>query len=331
MEKVLLNIQCIDEYTGDVNICKNYSQTYLYNKSVVENDRLIFDFLMSAHRVDKENESFNDIKYELKRRSIMNKITSIVDSNKVVICIHHTQLPRAFRVFYGKDIKDKKPKVFIDCSSIMTFDNDKYNIQSKNIDIFISYLTAAMNMLIYYQDPNRLLSRISVIDKGARCFADLATYIIDFLRLSSIDNTRAKCKYLSVKYYLTNILSKSESTDIVNKKALQISGLSEREAEIIDVQLDKNWNVNIKSFIDSLAKIFRIENKLTLDVFIDKWMYLYGPGTHYATELYTAFANMLIYAYVGSYINNQKTIEKVCGHNMIEFVKGILEVGENSL
>lgn len=329
MNDILLNVECIDEYTGDKNICKNFLNTYLYHKSSTENDKLIFEYLMKCHRVDKSNESFNDIRFELKRRSVMNKITNALDSNKVVLAIY-TQLPRAFRVFYGKDVKDKKPKVFIDCSSIMSFSNDKYILPSKNIDILVSYLTAATNELIYYQDPNRLLTRISTIDKGARCFSDLVSYIIDFLRLSSIDGLREKTKYLSTKYYLTNILGK-ENNDSTEKKALQISGLSERQVEIINLELSDNWNLNIKTFIDNLAKIFRIENKLTLDVFIDKWMYLYGAGTHYATELYTSFANMMIYAYVGAYINNQKTIEKVCGNNMVEFVKGILEVGENAL
>ena len=330
MNDILLPIQCIDEYTGDKNLCKNYSNTYLYHKSSTENDRLIFDYLMKCHRIDKKNESFEDIRYELKRRSVMNKITTALDSDKVVLGLY-TQLPRAFRVFYGKDTKDKKCKVFIDCTSIITYDNDRYSISSKYIDILVSYLTAAVNQLIYYQDPNRLISRISVIDRGARCFSDLVTYIIDFLRLSSIDNMREKCRYLSVKYYLTSILGKSEDEESVENKALQISGLSKREVEVINIQLEKNWNNNIKTFIDSIAKLFRIESKLTLDVFIDKWMYLYGAGTHYATELYTSFANMMIYAYVGAYINNQKTIEKVCGNNMVEFVKGLLEVGENAL
>ena len=331
MNDILLNVECIDEYTGDKNVCKNYLNTYLYHKSTNENDRLIFEYLMGAHRIDKSTDSFNDIRYEIKRRSVMNKITSAIDSEKMIFCINKVQLPRAFRVFYGKDPKDKKPKVFIDCTSIMTLDNGIYNLPTKNIDILVSYITAAINQLIYYQDPNRLITRISVIDNGSRCFADLFSYIIDFLRLSSIDNMREKCKYLATKYYLTNILGKSDGEDVVEQKALQISSLSKREVEIINMQLEKNWNTNIKTFIDSLAKLFRIENKLTLDVFIDKWMYIYGMGSHYATELYTSFATMMIYAYVGAYLNNQKTIEKVCGANMISFVKGILEVGENAL
>ena len=33
---------------------------------------------------------------------------------------------------------------------------------------------------------------------------------------------------------------------------------------------------------------------------------------------------MLIYAYVGAYLNNQKTIEKITGRNMVDYVNTLL-------
>ena len=42
-------------------------------------------------------------------------------------------------------------------------------------------------------------------------------------------------------------------------------------------------------------------------------MYIYGTGTVFALELLPSFSNMLTDAYVGAYINNQKTIEKIAG------------------
>lgn len=330
MNSPLVNINCIDEYTGDSNLCKNFSNTYLYHKASADNDKLIFKYLMECHRVDKNNKSFEEIRYEIKRRSVMNKITTALDSDKVVLGIG-LQLPRAFRVFYGKDPKDNKPKIFIDCTSIITMKDGTYDLPSRNIDIFISYLTAAVIQMIYFTDPARIVRRITTKDEGARCFSDLVTYIIDYLRLTSMPGMREKCKYLACRYYFINLLGFSETDESINSKCLKLVGLSEREVEVINLQLDKNWHNNIKTFIDNLAKVFRVDSKLTLDVFIDKWMYLYGSGTHYATELFPAFTTMMIYSYVGAYINNQKTIEKVCGNNMVAFVKGLLREGEEVL
>ena len=60
-------------------------------------------------------------------------------------------------------------------------------------------------------------------------------------------------------------------------------------------------------------------------------MYKYGPGTVFALELFPAFATMLTDAYVGAYINNQKSIEKIAGPSMVEFTKALLSIGAESV
>ena len=47
--------------------------------------------------------------------------------------------------------------------------------------------------------------------------------------------------------------------------------------------------------------------------------------------LLLAFASMLTDAYVGAYLNNQKTIEKIVGTNMIEYTKALLQIGADSV
>ena len=43
------------------------------------------------------------------------------------------------------------------------------------------------------------------------------------------------------------------------------------------------------------------------------------------------FANMLIYAYVGAYLNNQKQIEKFVGKDMVDFTNALFRVGGDKL
>ena len=57
-------------------------------------------------------------------------------------------------------------------------------------------------------------------------------------------------------------------------------------------------------------------------------MYIYGIGTAFALEFFPAFSAMLTDAYVGCYINNQKTIEKIVGRDMTEYTKTILRIGD---
>ena len=66
---------------------------------------------------------------------------------------------------------------------------------------------------------------------------------------------------------------------------------------------------------------------LTLDILVEKWLYLYGTGTQFALELYPAFASLVTNVYIGCYINNQKTIEKVVGKDIVTFTVGVLSIG----
>ena len=309
-------------------VTKNYGSDYLFH--IGNYEREIFDFLMKADRIDKSDNSFQDIRYDVKRRQVMNKLVNVMDSNKVIFAMHSKPMPKSFKVFWAKDPKDKANKIFIDVTSIITNINGVYKLESRSLDILISYLVSALNQMIYFQDPMRIINNVSLIESGAACYAELFTYVVDFLRISGVDNFRNKCKYLASMFYLSNCISKDE-TESTESKALKISGLSQREVELMKIQMTEDTYTNIKTFIESIAKILHVEGKLTLDVFMEKWIYLYGTGTQFAVELYIAHANMMINAYVGAYLNNQKTIEKVCGDKMVTFVKQIIKVGEDAI
>lgn len=305
---------------------KNYGNDYLFHKGNYEKE--IFDFLMKAERLDKNDQSFQDIRYDVKRRQVMNKLMNVMDSNKVVLAIGEKPLPRSFKVFWGKDPKDKNNKIFIDVTGVIYKEKGVYRLEARSLDILISYLLSALNQMIYFQDTMRITNNSSLIESSTACYAELFTYVIDFLRISGVDNFRNKCKYLASMFYLVNCLGKEE-TEATEAKALKLSGLSQREVEIMKLQMDEKSYSNIKEFIDSIAKILHVEGKLTVDVFLEKWVYLYGSGTQFAVELYIAHSNMMINAYVGAYLNNQKTIEKVCGDKMVSFVKQIIKIAED--
>ena len=69
---------------------------------------------------------------------------------------------------------------------------------------------------------------------------------------------------------------------------------------------------------------FKID-KLTVDIVVEKWMYLFNPSTVFALEYMPAFQSMLTNAYVGAYLNNQKTIEKICGKSMVQYAKYVID------
>lgn len=307
---------------------KNYSNTYLYGK-YPEYDKALFTFIMDGEVINKDSSDFNGIIYEVKRRQTIPALLKVLKSEVVVLMTATKPLPRQFKIFCAKDLKNGKKKdlkVYIDCSDIM-HKNKSGNWICTDIDILISHLISAMVNVIYYKDEKVLVNNPNLSHVGANAFASLMTHIVDYVaKISSTPKSKSYCQYLSAKYYIANILGKDENSAGNKNICRQIASLSERESDIIDMQLSESSFDNIKFFAETLSKVLRI-SKLSVDVIVERWMYLYGVSSVFALELFPAFSEMITNCYIGSYLNNQKTIEKVTGTAMVEFSKSILRIG----
>jgi len=314
---------------------KTYASTYLYSK-YNQYEKETVDFVMKADRIDQSLPEFDEIVYEVKRRNISPAIVKVLMSPNVILMSRLKPLSKAFKVFCAKDIKnDNSLRVFIDVSGIIKMDEaaGKYRCSRTDIDIFISYLVDAMTSFIYYspKGTDRIVNNAKIRSVGAKGFADLFTHIVDYLcKITTIPAAKNKCLFMASLYYLSNILGSDPNSEATKTIARRVSGISERESEIILLQMNPNSMQNIKFFVESVADVLHL-NKLTLDTVVEKWMYVYGTGTVFALELLPSFASMLTDAYVGAYINNQKSIEKIAGQSMVEFTKTILQIGAESV
>ena len=311
---------------------KKFNETYLYKK-MPDYEKSIQEMIIKGERIDKSHESFSDIKYEVKRKNIDSTLAKLLDSERIVLVIPLKPLPKAFKVVAAKDIRnDHKVKVFIDCTAIIESTNAGYRFYSNNqvINIFISYLVAARTAFIVEAKPTLLTMNSSLTQSGAKTFASLVNYVVDYIGKININvSSRNKSLYLASIYYQVNLLGKDIDSKSVKETALKISGISEREANIVEIDYEPNSFDNIENFIKLMNESLHIKG-LTIDTFIEKWMFLFGPGTVFATELFVPFAQMITDAYIGAYINNQKTIEKVAKQNMIDFSKTIIRIGSDS-
>lgn len=314
---------------------KTYAGTYLY-RQYHEYEQKILTFLMKGTEIDRYTDDFDDIRYEVKKRQVSNSLVKILDSKSVVLIVGTEPMSKAFKVFCAKDVKGPrkdKMKVFIDCTNIIKVDpnSGKYTCTGNNIDILISYLVSAMHTYIYYIDEFRLTNNNKIMSTGAQVFASLFTHVVDYVcKISSMPSVKAKCLYLTSLYYLANVIGKDYNTESCRKIAKKISGLSDRDAGIVDLQIKSESMMNIKMFVDMLSDVLHIP-KLTLDVILERWMTIYGTGTVFALEMFPAFATMITDAYVGAYLNNQKSIEKITGTGMVEFTKTILAIGADAV
>ena len=310
-------------------MAKNFSDTYLYRK-YPEYDKKLFQFIMNADRIDTTSEEFEDVLYDVKRRKISDSISKVLQSPNTIIAIQPGKaLPKALKVFVAKDIKEDKTKdkVFIDTSDCIFLKNGKYICNHP--DWIISYAINAMVSLIYAKMPNKFTNNSSVVKDGGEAFVKCFSYILDRIyKISTIQQLRKRVEYMIALYYQINLLDKdySKYQDSIKVTAMRIADAENKDAQIVDIMLEESDFLDINHFIDALNRIFKFKD-LTYTVIIDKWMQAFGTGTVFALEFFPAFSMMMTNTYVGGYIDQQMTIEKVAGQSMVKFVKTILEIG----
>ena len=107
---------------------KTYSNTYIFNQ-YPDYEKKMFGFIMNAERIDTSSNEFKDILYDFKRRNVSNSLLKIITSKNVVLCINPgNSLPKAFKTFVAKDVKQDKTsyKAFIDVTDCISFKNGAY-------------------------------------------------------------------------------------------------------------------------------------------------------------------------------------------------------------
>ena len=312
---------------------KNLSDLYLYRKYPAY-DKNLFGFVMNAERINPNSEEFEDVLYDIKRRKTGDAILKVLNSQNTVLGIQPGKaLPKALKVFVAKDVKEDKTtqKVFIDLSDCVFMKNGVY--QCNHIEWIIAYLINAMVSFIYAKQETKLTNNSSIVKDGGEAFVKLFSYIIDRIyKISTVQSLRKRVEYIAALYYQINLLGKDYSKyyDSIKATAMRIADIDNKDAQIIDIMIEESDFLDIDHFIKALSRIFKF-NDLTYSIVLDKWMQAFGTGTMFALEFFPAFSMMLTNTYIGGYIDQQLSIEKVTGQSMVKFVKTILEIGARTV
>ena len=184
--------------------------------------------------------------------------------------------------------------------------------------------------ILYYSDTRRIITNTNLTTSLCECYVSMFLYILDYLRLNGVAENRNKLQYMIAMFFQTSVLLKPV-TDSVKHIAANVAGITTREANIIDILYDPERDfVNINTFINKLVDIFKFKG-FTIDVFIERWIYLFGTGTQFGPELFTSFSSIITNAYSGCYLNQQKTIEKSVGRHMVQYTTTLIRIGYESL
>lgn len=310
------------------NNVKLITKCWLYSKTKYTN--VMVKAIMEGVRINKNTDQFlEDVSMEIKRSSSPTYLLKILNSKNVILFTPKDPMPKPIKVFCAKDIKNKTSdiKVFIDVSDVIEKNENtgRYKVQTNTL---ISYLVAAKINMIYYKIPGAFVKNSNYMYLAARIYAKLFTHIIDYLgNISVIPENRNKMMYFASQFFLYNVIG-LESDERVSQISMKVADVSSTISNIYNMSArDAIKNKSIKDFLGLVQQQFKMD-KLTASVFISKWMYLYGSGTMFGVEFFPSFVQMITDSYIGVYLNNQKTIEKVVGKDMVEF--GKLNIYDNN-
>ena len=309
---------------------KNFAQCYLYGLTNAEGDvveKNLFEFLMTAQRINIRDQSFKPIVTQLKSRTNNAVVIRMLQQGNVVLGLAKKEVPASFKVIAAKDPKDgRKEKIFVDVTGLITYENGFF--VCKEIDRLAAYMLGVLVYQIYTKDPNKLIRNGSIQKYSVSGFMKMFSSELDYLRLTGFMSNRAKITYIAGVYFGVAVMGLDLAA--ARRTACAVSttllGTNAQECRAADYYYDAEDFKNINTFIESISKTFKLEG-LTTDIFVDRWIYLYGKGSHFAVELYPVFLNTIIYAYSGTYMNNMKRIESVLGRDLVDLTTAVLKVG----
>lgn len=306
---------------------KTFDNTFLFTvdqSNADKSHRKITEFIFKTNRIDKTDPAFAGIIEETKRYQNTAILFSVLMNPKVVLCINDTELPAAFKVFEANDLKTKEgAKIFVDCSGLITLSNGYF--VCKKIDIFFTRLYQALNHLIYQNDPIKYLANSNVTINATQCYVSMVIDIIDYLRILGFQQNSAKISYLTGLFFLHNMMQKDIDQYAMNIAA-KAAKINAADTRAMSLYYNESDFATIDSFISMLSNTFKLKG-LTTEVFMSSWLYRYGKGTEFGTELFPSFVDMMVAAYVGAYVVHQKAIEKSCGNSMVNLVRAITQLG----
>ena len=321
---------------------KVLSDSCFYDK--IDYDKPLTAYLIGAHRVNKENETFTDIIYDVKRQAVSPILVKVLLSNKVVLMIDQKGVSRAFKVIYSIDTKEgknSKKKVFIDCTGVITYENNEYKI--KKIGTLISYLITAMTYVVYYNIPKVIMSNNTLMKSSTEAFVDLMLYVLGYLKVPvTYNDNKERMSFALAEYYQICVIGKDNGETTYNLSK-NVSGIKEKRiCDHLHILFNSciSKETTFDKFLSKFAEVFLDQDntqispknraKLTTESFVQRWMYSYGPNTFFALDCFVPFAEMLTDTYVGAYLNQQNTIEKIVGKNFTIFTNELLRVGSEN-
>lgn len=310
-----------------MNNLRSINNTYLfklYDKTLDLNG-LIMKLMTDRNTKILDNEELGEYTsmYEKRYTFPLKSTTMEFYNNKYIKLIYNPtniRLPNTIPCFLINN--GKRVDCIVNTSNFLSVNrNNNYNIDAK---ILYSLMNAGTILSLCYQKFRLIKNKTSILKTGSYIYSTLFTKVIN--KNFSLAVTPGKTDLitcLSSLFFLINLL-----------------GRDEENLEKINIRyaLD-NCKRSSDIYVSSILDKFEIEDFKDLDTFIkaigenvpglesistrsftEQYVTSYGPNMLMSLEFLPTFVANCAYIMIGSYLNNQHTIENLVGSEIIKFI-----------
>lgn len=203
--------------------------------------------------------------------------------------------------------------------------NNEFNIDTKQL---FACLQTGTVLLGCFENWNSITMNQSICKLGASLYTKFIFKILDKMFAINLDPIKSdKLKFVIAKFFLINILEKS-NTETINNMAYSCVSNNTSKNTIIAFEegLPQNIYVRLDDFIYGLSINIDGLHSLTIRTFIDTSIKMYGTSTLFALEFFPMFCHMLFSVAVGAHLNSEYLIESLMGKEIDRFYNEVANV-----
>lgn len=169
-----------------------------------------------------------------------------------------------------------------------------------------------------YENWNSITMNQTIVKLGALSYAKIFTKVLDKMFAINLDPIKAdKAKFIAAKFFLTNMLGKSNG-ETVNNLAYStcLNGTTRATILSFENSLPENAYNRLDDFINAITIALEGCHTLTIRTFLDTYIKMFGISSIFALEYLPYFFHMLFSVAVGAHLNSEYLIENLIGKDL---------------
>lgn len=244
------------------------------------------------------------------------KTINTYQNGKIVFAYNKSKapIPSYIPCYLMVDPKTKTPIAVSNVTLLSTLNQERTNLNINTRQLYTLMQTATIT-LGCLNNWNAITMNQNINKTGADIYSKIFTKVLDRMFAVNLDvNKTDKIKFIAAKFFLINILEKTNEGNINTVANACTSGTASLNTLLsFGQQFPKECFSSFDKFIETLSEQVDGLGELNLRNYLDNYMRMYGVSALLALEYFPAFVHMISAMIIGANLNAEHIIENLIG------------------